>query len=133
MHQSINALRRDRLGVVLTLAIIILLLSACVSTPLVPTSALTDARSAIANAEQAGARQYASAELDEAQQKLIMAEQSVADEQMMEAERFAEEAQVVAELATARTESEKAATINREMNRSYEALIEELRRMGDQP
>lgn len=119
---------RIRSGVSLVLAIVVL--SACTTAPLAPTTALTAARDAIANAEQAGARQHAGAELDEAQQKLILAEKSVSSNQMIEAERLAHESAVVAELASARTESVKATEINREMGRSADALNEEMRRTG---
>ncbi|WP_111641830.1 DUF4398 domain-containing protein [Marinimicrobium alkaliphilum] len=121
---------RIRAGFSLITAIV--LLSACSSAPVAPTSALNDAREAIAMAEQAGARQHAGAELDEAQQKLTQAEQFVSNEQMIEAGRLAREAMVVAELASARTESAKAVAINREMERSAEALEEEMRRTGGQ-
>ncbi len=132
MQQLTNRSSGGRVRVALSLFAALILLSACASTPLAPTAALTDAREAIASAEQAGARQHAGAELDEAQQKLILAEQSVRNEQMAEAERLAQEAMVVAELAAARTEAAKAAEINREMGRSADALDEEMRRTGEQ-
>ena len=111
-------------------AVSLLLLGACASTPQPPTESLTDARLAIANAEQSDARQYASAELDEAQRQLSMAERAVGLERMTEADRFAKQSQIAAELAMARTGSAKAAEINHEMQRSTEALIEEMRRTG---
>lgn len=132
MHQLISKNLSNRVRSALSLAIAIVLLSACTSTPLAPTTALNEARDAIASAEQAGARQYAGAELDEAQQKLLLAEGSVSKEQMVDAERLARESMVVAELALARTESAKATEINREMGRSADALTEEMRRTGDQ-
>lgn len=112
-------------------AVSLVLLGACASTPLPPTESLTDARQAIANAEQSDARQYAGAELDEARRQLSMAEQAVGMERMIEADRFARQSQVAAELAMARTGSAKAAEINHEMRRSTEALLEEMRRTGD--
>lgn len=115
----------------LGLAAAIVLFSACASAPLAPTETLTAAREAIATAEQAGARQYAGAELDEAKQKLLLAERSVSNEQMLAAERLAQQSTVVAQLASARTESAKAAEINRQMSRGAEALIEEMRRTGE--
>lgn len=132
MHQFTQQKLGGRVRGALSLSVIIILLSACSSTPLAPTAALDDAREAIASAEQTGAREHAGAELDEAQQKLIQAEQSVKNERMTEAERLAREAMVVAELASARTESAKAAEINREMGRSADALTEEMRRTGEQ-
>ena len=133
MHQLI----RSRLGrgtrVATGLAATVMLLGACVTTPPAPPSAsLNAARQAITTAEQSDARQYASAELDEANQKLAMANRAVTTESMIEADRFARESRVVAELASARTESAKAAEINAEMGRGADALLEEMQRQGDQ-
>lgn len=110
----------------------LLLLSACASAPVAPTASLTEAREAIARAEQSDGRQYAGSELDEAQQKLEMAESAVDEQDMVEAERLAREAQVTAELASARTAAAKAAEVNREMGRGAEALTEEMGRTGEQ-
>jgi hypothetical protein len=109
-----------------------LLLAACASAPTPPTESLNAARSAIDNAEQAEARQYAGAELEEARTRLTMAEEAVKAEQMTRAEQLALQSRVAAELATARTEAAKAEAINREMGRATDALDEEMRRQGDQ-
>lgn len=115
------------------LALSLGLLSACASAPAVPpTVALTEAREAIAAAEESDGRQHASSELDQARQKLGMAEGAVDREDMVEAERLANEATVAADLASARTASAKAAEINRQMERGAEALTEEMRRTGEQ-
>lgn len=117
---------------VITLLIATLILTACATAQLPPTEALNAARDAIENAEQAQARQYAGAELEEANQHLMAANKAVEDERMVEAERLARQARVAAELAIARTEAAKAAEINREMGRGAEALDEEMQRQGDQ-
>lgn len=131
-----NSLHRVRLTRVISLSsalfLALVLLSACASTPVAPTGSLTDARDAIAQAEQDGARQYAGGELDEAHEKLRIAEQAVAREEMVEAGRLANEAEAMAMLASAKTEAAKAAEINRQMERGAEALDEEMDRMGDQ-
>lgn len=121
-----------RIGLLTALLFATLTLVACASAPLPPTESLNAARDAIASAEQAEARQYAGAELDEAKQHLAEANQAVAAERMTEAERQAKQARVAAELAMARTEAAKAAAINREMGRGAEALDEEMQRQGDQ-
>lgn len=121
----------NRLVAILMVAATVLLLSACASAPVSPESTMTSAREAIASAERAGARQYANAELDEAQQKLILAEEFVVTEEFEQADRLAQESLVVAELALARTESAKALEINQEMIRSTDALIEEMQRVGE--
>jgi hypothetical protein len=109
-----------------------MLVSACASTPRAPTSSLTEAREAIAHAEQSDGRQYAGSELDNAKQKLGMAQRAVDNQDMVQAERMAREARVTAELASATAAAAKAAEVNREMERSAEALTEEMRRTGEQ-
>lgn len=132
MYQETKNTFMGGLRVALVVGLTSLLLTACAAAPLEPTSALNAAREAIASAEQEGARQHAGGELDEAQQKLEAAMRSVSAEDMVRAERLAQEAAVAAELAEAKTESVKAAEINREMGRSAEALSDEMRRSGEQ-
>lgn len=108
------------------------LLGACAATPMPPTSDMTKARDAISIAQASGARQYAPAELDDAQQHLEQAEAAVAAEEMLAAERSAHRARVTAELATARTEATKATDINHEMQQAAKALREEMKRTGEQ-
>jgi uncharacterized membrane protein YeaQ/YmgE (transglycosylase-associated protein family) len=110
---------------------VLMLVGACASAPLVPQSALDGARVAISNAEKAEAGQFAGAELGEAREKLSMADNAVREENMVEAERFAQESQVQAELASARTAAAKAASVNEEMKRDADALTEEMERTGE--
>ena len=122
----------ERIGLITPFFLASVTLVACASAPLPPTESLTMASDAIANAEQAEARRYAGAELEEANRHLAEAEKAVAAERMTEADRLAKQARVAAELAIARTEAAKAAAINREMGRGAEALDEEMQRQGDQ-
>lgn len=107
------------------------LLGACATTAPPPTDSLTEARQAIGIAQESGARQYAPAELDDAQQHLDQAEAAVEQEDMAAAERSAHRARVTAELATARTEATQATNINREMEQAAKALREEMGRTGE--
>lgn len=109
-----------------------LLLSACASAPLAPDESLNAAKSAIDNAVQAEARQYAGAELEEARAKLVLAQKAISAEQMIRAEQLALQSRVSAELAMARTEAAKATAINRDLNKGVDALNEEMQRQGDQ-
>lgn len=131
MHQSTSEARSGYLRSALGLTLIMALSSACATAPVAPAAALDAARKSIASAEESGARQHAGAELDEAQEKLMLAERSVRSEQMTDAERLAQESLITAQLAVARTEAAKAAEINREMQRGADALREEMRRTGD--
>lgn len=107
-------------------------LGACASKPMAEPDSLAEARDAIARAEQSGGRQYAGGELDNAKQKLEMAEAAADEQQMGKAERLADEALVSARLVSARTRTAKAEEINQDMERGAEALTEEMRRKGEQ-
>ncbi len=123
----------ERAGLFIIAMFATLTLIGCAAAPVPPpTESLNAASAAIASAEQADARRYAPAELEEANQYLESANQAVVAERMTEADRLARQARVAAELAMARTEAVKAAAINREMRRGAEALGEEMRRQGDQ-
>ncbi len=122
----------ERSGLFITLLFATLTLVACASAPVPPTESLALASEAIADAEQANARRYAGAELEEANRLLANARKAVEAERMTEADRLAKQARVAAELAIARTEAAEAAAINREMKRGAEALGEEMQRQGDQ-
>lgn len=117
--------------VVAGLAGMFMLLAACASAPIAPDSALDAAKVAISNAEKAEAGQFASAELGEARDKLASANSAVKEENMVVAERFAQESRVQAELASARTAAAKAAAVNKEMERGADALAEEMQRAGE--
>lgn len=121
-----------RLHIASGLAGAMLLLAGCASAPMPPTASLTEARDAIQAAEKHDASHYASAELDEARQKLIQADKAVVSEDMKLAEQLAQESTVAAQLASARTEATKAEAVNEEMSRGTKALIEEMQRTGDQ-
>lgn len=110
--------------------VLFILVAACAAAPVAPTASLAAAELAIQRAESDGAGQLATAELDRARQSLARANSEIVMDQMAIAKRYADEARVTAELASARSEAIKAAAINDEMKRSSEALLEEIRRAG---
>ncbi|KPP97638.1 MAG: protein of unknown function containing DUF4398 domain [Marinobacter sp. HL-58] len=120
-----------RMPLIFGLALVSLLV-ACASAPLPPEESLNAANDAIESAEQADARQYAPAELEEARAMLVMAEKAVAEEAMTEADQLAQQARVAAELAIARTQAAKATEINRQFERDADALDVEMGRQGEQ-
>ena len=124
--------RMYRLYVAASLAGAMLLVAGCAAAPMAPPASLNEAKIAIQAAEKDDARQYAGAELDQARQKLILADKAVLAKNMSLAKRFADESIVTAQLATARSEATKAVAINQEMSRGAEALMEEMQRAGDQ-
>jgi hypothetical protein len=107
---------------------ILLMLAGCASTPKAPTAALQAAELAIANAEQARVADYASMELTDARKNLTAARSAVQREEMVLAKRLADQSRVNAELATAKAEEAKAKSVNDEMQKSTEALKQEMQR-----
>src|SRR5581483_8164295 len=106
----------------------LLVLCGCASTPPAPTASLQEARRAIATADQAEAGRYAPGELSDARAHLASADNAVMAQRMNAAQRLAEESTADAELATAKTASIKANTVNSEIKRSTATLIDEMHR-----
>lgn len=93
--------------------------SGCASVPS-PTDQIAVAKLAVANANSAGGTEFAPAEMSMAQDKLDAAVQAMTDEKNIQARLLGEQAQVDAELATAKThaaKAEKAAVAVEEDNR----------------
>lgn len=132
MHESPGKRLFGHAGTASVLALAMLILTACASAPTAPPAALTDAKNAIASAEQSDARQYAGAELDEANHKLAQAESALESDHLIEAEHFAHQSRVAAELAMARTSAAKAAEVNAQLEQDASALDEEMNRKGNQ-
>lgn len=105
-----------------------LLIAGCASVPEPPTQALQAAELAIENADRARAMEYAAPELSEARQQLAAARNAVQVEEMLRAQRLAEQARANAELAVAKAEVPKARAINEEMQKSIDALKQEMQR-----
>ena len=131
MKYAIERNKRQGMQFAALLTACLLFLSACSSKPVAPDSAMAAAHNAIANAEQSDARQYAGAELDEARHQLAQAEMAVRQEEMGQAEIYAQRSRVSAELASARTEQAKAKALNEELDRGAKALLEEMERAGE--
>lgn len=104
------------------------MLAACASVPMPPTEALNAAEQAIATAEKARVADYASPELGQAREKLAAANLAVEKEEMVVAQRLAEQSRADAELALAKSEAAKAKTVNDEMKTSTEVIKQEMQR-----
>ena len=105
----------------------VLLLAACASTP-PPSVALSEAKQAIAVADQAHITDASSPQLAEARTKLAAADTAVQAKQMSQAERLAQESRVAAELAFAQTTAQKNQSVNDEMLHSTQTLSDEMQR-----
>jgi hypothetical protein len=110
-------------------AVTALAICACGSNEPRPTEELTRARVLIDQADKAGARQYASADLQAARDKLRRAD-SIVEQDTKAARRLAVQASLDAELAAARTRSGKAESAAEEIAASVSTLRDEAARGG---
>jgi hypothetical protein len=95
------------------------------------TTELARARASIAQAEQAGAAEYGSAELALAREKLTVAEQEARDGNVVRAQQLAVEADLDAGLAAAITRHRQTELLAEEVNSGLRTLEDELRRGVD--
>lgn len=111
----------------------LLALAACASTPKAPDAALQAAEIAISHAASARIESDTSLEMREAREKLAAARRAVVREDMLQAERLAQESRVAAELAFAKAEADKAEAANADMRASIDALKVEMQRNAGDP
>jgi hypothetical protein len=107
---------------------LVLALAACSSSPLATTEPMLRAERTIARAEQDRVGQYAASELAEARQKLQASRTALLQRDEVNADRYAEQATLDAELAVARADLAKANRVNQEMNNSQSILQQEMLR-----
>jgi hypothetical protein len=128
MNFPLKRTNLPRRGLRTVLPILLLVASTAFARPPVPTTNLQAAQLAIANAERVDAATHAGVELGEARGKLAAAQRAVEEKEMVDAQRFADEARVVAELAAAKAGAAKAIAVNKDIERSTATLIEEMQR-----
>lgn len=107
---------------------LLVMLAACASGAERPDQDLARAEAAIGQAEQAGARQYGPMVLDDAREKLAQARAAVAEEEMLVAQRYAEEAALAADLAAAKARTGKSQRAVDQLEKSIAVLREEIAR-----
>jgi membrane-bound lytic murein transglycosylase len=117
---------RGRNGFLIAAAIAVVS-AGCASTPR-PDPEITRARTLIEQAEKAGAQQYAAVELDQARNKLRLADAANRDGKRDDARARANEASADAELALARTNSGEAKKAAEQVQESTETLRREAQR-----
>lgn len=101
-------------------------LVACAGPGPKPDSELQAAESSVQQAEAADARKFEPVLLNQAQNKVADARELMDEEQYRKAERLLEQAAVDAQLAAARSETEKAQRAVAEINRSIDELQDQL-------
>jgi hypothetical protein len=105
-------------------------LAACGSDVPPPNAQIGASAAAVSGAERSGALEYAPVELQTAREKLAKAQDALRDERNEEARRWAEQAQVDAELADVRAQGAAADRAVQAVRRDLDALRNEL---GSQP
>lgn len=100
-------------------------LAGCSGVP-VPKEQLAVSQSAVNEATRSGAPEHAPAELRAAREKMDRARQAVKDHEYERARRYAEQAEVDARLAQAKTDSERARIAAEQVQQSLEVLRQEI-------
>lgn len=107
---------------------LVALMVACSSSPLNATSEMQRAERTIARAEQDRVGQFAASELAEARLKMQASRSALLRRDVVNADRYAEQATLDAELAVARADLAKANRVNEEMTNSQSILQQEMLR-----
>ena len=126
MYSVSTSITRRRLRI--ALPALLILAGAAIAAPPIPTTNLQAAQQAIANAERVDAATHAGVELGEARGKLSAAQHAVEEKKMVDAQRFADEARVEAELAAAKAGAVKALAANEDIRRGTSTLVDEMQR-----
>jgi hypothetical protein len=115
------------------LALTCALSAGCATQGPIPTEQLTKARVLVEQADKADAQRYAPADLQRAHDELSSADKAVSDHKYDDARRYAENAQVDADLASARASSGEAMHAAREVSRGIDSLKQESERHPNDP
>lgn len=108
---------------------LLLFLTGCASAP--PKETISQAETAIQNADRAGASQYEPQLISSARTKLDRAHKHMHEDENDEARRLAEEALAEAVLANAKAEAAKQAKQANDMKKAIEALKQETSRESE--
>jgi Domain of unknown function (DUF4398) len=114
-----------RIGLISTTVLLCGLAGGCATEGPPPTEEFTRARAVIEEADKAGAQRYAAADLQRAHDELSDAEKANADGKFSDARRYAESAEVDADVATARASDGEAERAANEVAQANETLRQE--------
>ena len=105
----------------------------CATQGPIPNQQIATARTLVEQADKADAQRYAPTDLQRAHDELSSAEKAVNDHKYDDARRYAESAQVDADLASARASSGEAQHAAREVDKSIDSLRQESERHANDP
>jgi len=106
----------------------LVLLSGCASTPPAPTAEMTQAKAAIEQAQRAGAREYATEDLNNSLQKMDQAEAAIAKGDNAQGSWLVKESYADAHLAQLTAQSAKSAKAASDVDESIQTLQQEANR-----
>jgi hypothetical protein len=106
----------------------VVLLGGCASAPLAPSTEMTKAQSAIEQAERAGAREYATENLNSSVQKMAQGQAAAAKGEKTQSEQLFEESYADAHLAQVSAQSAKSAKDAADVDRGIATLQSEASR-----
>jgi hypothetical protein len=107
------------------------LLSGCASTPLAPSTEMTKAKSAIDQAERAGAREYATENLNSSEQKMTEGQAAAAKGEASQSEQLFEESYADAHLAQITAQNAKSAKDAADVDKGIATLQNEASRSAN--
>ena len=108
-------------------------LSGCTSSAPRPDDALVRAKTAVDQATTAGSGQYAAVDLNNAETKLQTANEAESKDDYKQARYMAEEAEVDAELALAKTQNAKAEEAAKQVHQGNQALQNQVNQPNNPP
>jgi hypothetical protein len=111
---------------------LVALLSGCAATPLQPSTEMTKAQSAIDQAERAGAREYATTDLNSSVQKMTQGQAAAAKGEKVQSEQLFEESYADAHLAQISAQGAKSAKDAADVDRGIATLQNEANRPSAQ-
>ncbi len=112
----------------LLVSLLVALIYGCTSSLPPPTQQIAAAEEALINAEQARVAEHSLPELQEARSKLSHARAAVQSDEMLLAQRMAEQASIGIKLASAKAELAKAEKVNTDMEQGIVDLKQEMQR-----
>jgi uncharacterized protein DUF4398 len=111
----------------------VVLLGGCAATPLAPSTEMTRAKSAIDQADRAGAREYATDDLNSSVEKMAQGQAAAAKGEKVQSEQLFQESYADAHLAQITAQSAKSAKDAADVDRGIATLQNETSRSGTNP
>jgi predicted S18 family serine protease len=126
-------INQPRLAITATVFFSLMVLGGCMSSGPKPDVEISQAKTAVDQADRAGTRSYAAYDLTLAKDKLKKAKKEMKEGDYKEAKFLANEAKVDAELAEAKTQTAKTKEAEAELKKSMQSLEKEVNQSTTSP